>query len=344
MLYFPMILDPIQLTLQLMAIDSTSGREAEVGHFLLRTLRDAGFYSEPIHVPVTDGPERFNVYACVPGVQPDVVLSTHMDTVPPYIAGSEDDDFIYGRGSCDAKGIIASQIAAAQKLAASGEKVGFLFTVGEELDSAGAKAANKFPKGNRFLINGEPTDNRIAIASKGTLRLTLRAKGKMAHSAYPELGDSAVHKLVSALDDVLKLPLPMAEDVGACTLNIGTIHGGHAPNVIADEASARVLVRLIGPGAEILNAIKHAVGDRAEVETEKENPFIRLTTFPGMPTMVAAFATDIPSLSAWGKPLLFGPGSIHVAHTPHERLAKKEMHEAIGHYVAIAKGLLHGAA
>jgi acetylornithine deacetylase len=337
-------IDPVKLTLQLMAIDSTSGREAEAGHFLLRTLREAGFRAEPIHVQATEGPERFNVYAANTAGAPDVVLSTHMDTVPPYIAGSEDDDFLYGRGSCDAKGIIASQIAAAQLLAASGEKVGLLFTVGEELDSAGAKAANLQPKGNKFLINGEPTDNRVAIASKGTLRLTLRAKGKMAHSAYPELGDSAVHKLVGALHDVLKLPLPVDPEVGACTLNIGVIQGGHAPNVIADEASARVLVRLIGPGAEVLDAIKRAVGNRAEVETEKENPFIRLTAFPGMPTMVAAFATDVPSLSAWGKPLLFGPGSIHVAHTPHERLAKKEMHEAIGHYVAIAKGLLHGTA
>jgi acetylornithine deacetylase len=339
-----MAIDPVQLTRQLMDIDSTSGREAEAGHFLLTVLRDAGFHAERIDVPVSDGPERFNVYACMPGAGPDIVLSTHMDTVPPFIPGSEDDDFLYGRGSCDAKGIIASQIAAAEILRASGEKVGLLFTVGEELDSAGAKEANKFPKGNRFLINGEPTDNRVAIASKGTLRLIVRSTGKMAHSAYPELGDSAVHKLVAALDDILKLPLPVAADVGACTLNIGTIYGGHAPNVIADSAEARVLVRLTGPGAEILQAIKNTVGDRAEVLAERENPFIRFTPFAGMPTMVAAFATDVPSLPAWGEPLLFGPGSIHVAHTPRERLAKKEMHEAIHQYVAIAKGLLHGAA
>ncbi len=327
-----------------MDIESTSGLEAETGHFLLRFLRGQGYEAEPIHVPVKEGPERFNVYAAMPGVTPDLVLSTHMDTVPPYISSSEDEDFIYGRGSCDAKGIIASQIAAAEKLAAAGEKIGLLYTVGEERDSVGAKTANKFPKGSRFLINGEPTDNRIAVASKGTLRITLRAKGKMAHSAYPELGDSAIHKLVAALDEVLKLPLPVEQEAGPCTLNVGVIQGGYASNVIADNAEAKVLVRLVGPGAPVLKMIENAVAGRAEIHCEPENPYIRFRPYPGMPTMVASFATDIPSLPAWGEPLLFGPGSIHVAHTPHEKLAKREMYEAIDHYVAIAHNLLHGNA
>jgi acetylornithine deacetylase len=327
-----------------MDIESTSGDEAACGHFLLNFLREEGYSVEPIHVPVTEGPERFNVYASIPGVQPDLVLSTHMDTVPPYIGSSEDEHFIYGRGSCDAKGIIASQIAAAEKLRAAGEKIALLYTVGEERDSAGAKAANNFPKGSRFLINGEPTDNRIAVASKGTLRITLTASGKMAHSAYPELGDSAIHKLVAALDDVLKLPLPIEQEAGPCTLNVGCIEGGYAPNVIADRAEAKILVRLVGPGAPVLAAIRQAVAGRAALDVEPENPFIRFKPYPGMPTMVASFATDIPSLPAWGEPLLFGPGSIHVAHTPHEKLAKQEMYEAIEHYVAIAKHLLHGHA
>jgi acetylornithine deacetylase len=339
-----MAINPVQLTRQLMDIDSTSGNEAAVGHFLADFLSGHGYQVERIHVPVTEGPERFNVYAGLPGIAPDLVLSTHMDTVPPYIGSSEDEDFIYGRGSCDAKGIIASQVAAAERLRAAGEKIAMLYTVGEERDSVGAKTANQFPKGSKFLINGEPTDNRIAIASKGTLRLTLTSSGTMAHSAYPELGDSAIHKLVAALDDVLKLPLPIEQEAGPCTLNVGVIEGGYAPNVIADHAEARVLVRLVGPGGPVLKMIQDAVAGRAEIATEPENPFIRFRPYPGMPTMVASFATDIPSLPAWGEPLLFGPGSIHVAHTPHEKLAKREMYEAIDHYVNIAQHLLHGRA
>jgi acetylornithine deacetylase len=336
-----MALDPIQLTRQLMDIDSTSGNEAEVGHFLAGYLGRQGYDVEKIHVPTTDGRERFNVYASIPNTPPDMVLSTHMDTVPPYIASTEDDDFIYGRGSCDAKGIIAAQIAAAERLRADGEKIALLYLVGEERDSIGAKTANNFPKGNKFLINGEPTDNRIAIASKGTLRLTFHAKGKMAHSAYPELGDSAIHKLVAVLDDVLKLKLPVEPDVGACTINVGVIKGGHAPNVIADHAEAKVLVRLVGPGAPVLKQIEDAVAGRVDITCEKENPFIRFQPLSGLPTMVASFATDIPSLPAWGQPFLFGPGTIHVAHTPHEKLAKRELFEAIDLYTSVTKRLLH---
>ena len=199
--------------------------------------------------------ERFNVYAGTAGQSPDVVLSTHMDTVPPFIPSSEDDSFIYGRGSCDAKGIIAAQIAAAEKLREQGIRVGLLFVAGEERDSAGAKAANLNPRGSRFLINGEPTGNRIAIASKGTLRAVISATGKMAHSAYPELGDSATHKLVEVLHRILAIPLPTLEDIGPSTLNIGLISGGHAPNVIADHAEAQVMVRLVGPSDEIRRAI-----------------------------------------------------------------------------------------
>ena len=150
---------------------------------------------------------------------------------------------MYGRGVCDAKGILAAQVAAAEALRAAGFRIGLLFVSGEERDSAGAKAANLTPKGSRFLINGEPTDNRLALASKGALRAAFKSTGKMAHSAYPELGESAVHKLVEVLGKVLALPLPVVEDVGPSTLNIGQIQGGYAPNVIADKAEAQVLVR-----------------------------------------------------------------------------------------------------
>jgi acetylornithine deacetylase len=263
-----------------------------------------------------------------------------MDTVPPCIPFTEDAEFMYGRGVSDAKGIIAAQVAAAETLRAAGLRVGVLFVSGEERDSAGAREANLNPKGSRFLINGEPTDNRLALASKGALRAVFRASGKMAHSAYPELGESAVHKLVQVLAKILEIPLPSLEDVGPSTLNIGQIQGGHAPNVIADKAEAQVLVRLVGDSKPMREALIGAAEGLAEVDFTLEIPFVRLRAVPGLPTMIAKFTTDIPQLSNWGEPLLLGPGSIHVAHTPYEKLAKKELREAVDLYVAVAKQLL----
>jgi acetylornithine deacetylase len=263
-----------------------------------------------------------------------------MDTVPPYIPFNEDADFLYGRGVCDAKGILAAQVTAAEKLRAEGYRVGLLFVSGEERDSAGAKAANKTPKGSRFLINGEPTDNRLALASKGALRAAFKASGKMAHSAYPELGESAVHKLVEVLGKLLVLPLPTLEGIGPSTLNIGQIHGGHAPNVIADKAEAQVLVRTVTDSSIVKAALQKAAAGLAEVDFTLDVPFIRLRAVEGLPTMVAKFSTDIPQLTNWGEPLLLGPGSIHVAHTPFEKLAKKELLEAVELYIKVAKQLL----
>jgi acetylornithine deacetylase len=326
-----------------MDIESVTYNEGAVGVYLDGLLRERGFAVERTAVPQPPNSkfhgERFNVYGDS-GKRPDVVLSTHMDTVPPFIAGSEDDLYLYGRGACDAKGIIAAQLAAAERLRADGVSVGLLFVVGEERDSAGARIANLNPKGSRFLINGEPTDNRLALASKGALRAEIQAHGKMAHSAYPELGDSAVHKLVLALDKVLALKLPEVEGVGPSTLNIGVVEGGRAPNVIADAAGAQVLVRLVGPSAETRAAIEEAVAGLAEVEFTLEIPFIRMRAIAGLETMVAAFTTDIPALTNWGEPLLLGPGSIHVAHTPFEKIAKKELLEAVDLYYKVARGLV----
>lgn len=339
-----MTLDPVQLTRRLVDIESITYNEGAVGAFLDQTLSHLGFAVE--RMPVAHEPEsrieadRFNVYACTAGVMPAVVFSTHMDTVPPFIPSSEDTEFIYGRGSCDAKGIIAAQVAAALRLREEGLHAGLLFVVGEERDSAGAKTANLQPRSSRFLINGEPTDNRVAIASKGTLRAVVKAKGKMAHSAYPELGDSAIHKLVRALERILEIELPNLDEVGASTLNIGVIEGGHAPNVIADTAEAHLLIRLIGPSEGIRAAIEQAISGLANVEFTLEIPFVRLRHLDGLPTMVAAFTTDVPALTAWGEPLLLGPGSIHVAHTPHEKLAKQELYAAIELYTEIAKRLV----
>ena len=336
-----MTLDPIQLTRRLIDIESITYNEGAVGAFLAEFLASRSFAVETTSVEQAESRgERFNVYAGAEGQVPDVVLSTHMDTVPPFIPSSEDDVNIYGRGACDAKGIIAAQIAAAEQLRDAGIKVGLLFVVGEERDSGGAKLANTQPKGSRFLINGEPTDSRLAIASKGALRVLIRAKGKMAHSAYPELGESAIHKLVEALDRVLAIHLPVTEDVGQGTLNIGLLEGGRATNVIADHAEAQILVRLVGPSEPVRTAVLDAVGDLAEVQFTLDLPFMRMRQLDGLPTMVAAFTTDIPALSNWGEPVLLGPGSIHVAHTPHEKLAKRELLDSIDLYVQVARRLL----
>ncbi len=346
-----MAIDPIQLTKQLVDIESTTYCEGLAGAFLHEYLTAQHYNVERMPVEQPDSActpgagkgERFNVYAALPGVTPDVVLSTHMDTVPPFFGASEDDEFLYGRGSCDAKGIIAAQIAAADQLREAGVKVGLLFLVGEERDSAGAVVANKSPKGSRFLINGEPTDNRLAVASKGALRVEVRAKGRMAHSAYPELGDSAINKLVEALHDILALPLPIEPEIGPATLNIGLISGGYAPNVISDQAEAHLLVRTVGPSDEIKKNIAAIVGDRADVDFSLDLPFVRMRRVGDLPTMIASFTTDIPALTAWGAPYLLGPGSIHVAHTPNEKIAKKELLEAVDLYVELATSLVRSA-
>ena len=343
-----MPIDPIALTRKLVDIESTTYHEGLAGAFLHEFLVSQKYAVERMAVaqpdqastPGAGNGERFNVYAALPGVTPDVVLSTHMDTVPPFFGSSEDDEFIYGRGSCDAKGIIAAQVAAADRLRDAGVKVGLLFVVGEERDSAGAQVANEHPKGSRFLINGEPTDNRLALASKGALRVEIRAKGRMAHSAYPELGESAIDKLVAALNDVLAMPLPVEPEIGPSTLNIGLIHGGRAPNVIADNAEAHLLVRLVGPADTTKRAIIDLVGDRADVTFSLELPFVRMRKVGNLPTMVAKFTTDIPSLTAWGEPFLLGPGSIHVAHTPNEKISKKELLEAVDLYYDLATSLV----
>lgn len=349
-------IDPIALTRQLCEIESTTYHEGEIGDFLADFLSGRGWEVEkaPVEQPLESesaGP-RWNVYAGPPphgpgpvGAgpaedAPDLVFSTHMDTVPPYIPFREDAEYMYGRGVSDAKGIIAAQVAAAESLRKQGFRVGLLFVSGEERDSAGAKVANLNPKGSRFLINGEPTDNKLGLASKGALRAVIRASGKMAHSAYPELGDSAVHKMVEVLARLLALELPVTEDVGPSTLNIGQISGGYAPNVIADKAEAQILVRLVGDSAPVRAALLKAAEGLAEVDFTLEIPFVRLRAVPGLPTMIAKFTTDIPQLNNWGEPLLLGPGSIHVAHTPHERLAKKELLEAVELYIQVAKQLL----
>ena len=328
--------DPISLTRSLVDIESITYKEEAVGEFVFDHLSRNGFQTEKMAVEGS----RFNVYAQSGKDAPAVVLSTHMDTVPPFIPSSEDGDKIYGRGSCDAKGIMAAQIAAAERLRSEGIFVGLLFVVGEERDSLGAQVANRHPRGSRFLINGEPTENRVALASKGALRVGLKAEGKMAHSAYPELGESAIDKLVEALHRIQKLELPVNPEIGPSTANVGLIEGGRAPNVIPDHAAAEILVRLVGPSQPVREMILKAVGPLAKVDFSLEIPFVKLRTFSDLPTMVAKYTTDIPALSAWGEPLLFGPGSIHVAHTTGEYIPKSELIAAVDIYCRMVRELL----
>jgi len=335
-------MDAFALTRQLVDIESITGNEAAVGEFLFRELCRLGYQTKKMAV---EG-ERANVYATSPEEpHPSVVFSTHMDTVPPFIPSSEDATRIFGRGSCDAKGIIATQVAAAQRLRQQGIYVGLLFVVGEERDSLGAEVANEYAGSRqgpraKYLVNGEPTENRIALASKGTLRVEVTASGRMAHSAYPELGDSAIDKLIPVLTRLRAMPLPTDPEIGPCTLNIGLIEGGRAPNVIPDYAHADLLYRLIGPSQELRGQILETAGDQVKVEFPLELPFLRLRTVDGLPAMIAAFTTDIPKLTNWGEPLLIGPGSIHVAHTEGEFIEKKELADAIDLYCEIARKLV----
>ncbi len=329
-------MDVVALTRQLVDTESITGNEGPVGDFLHAELLRRGFNAEKI--PVEGA--RCNVFAVPPEQpRPKVVFSTHMDTVPPFISSSEDASRVYGRGSCDAKGIIASQVEAAERLRLEGIHVGLLFVVGEERDSLGAKVANQKPAGCKFLVNGEPTENRVAVASKGALRAEVIAEGRMAHSAYPELGESAIDKLLVALSRLRAMKLPVEDGIGPCTLNIGVIEGGRAPNVIPDKARAQLLYRLVGSSEPLKQEIVAAVGDLARVEFVLEIPFVRLRTLDGLPTMVAAFTTDIPALSNWGQPLLVGPGSIHVAHTNGEFVEKKQLRDAVDLYCSIARQL-----
>ena len=330
----------LELTRTLIDIESITGNEQTVANYLYeylaRLAAKTGGRVEQIEVE----PKRSNVFAQW-GNRPTVTLSTHMDTVPPFFASREDETRIWGRGACDTKGIIAAMISAAEGLLAAGERdFGLLFVVGEERNSAGAYHAARNPRGSLYLINGEPTGNRLALGSKGALRYEVAASGKMAHSAYPELGDSAIHKLIDALADIRRIPLPVDPVLGASTLNIGTIAGGCAPNVIADSASAEVMIRLVGDATAIKLAVEHAVEGRAQLLEILEIPALRLGALDGMETTVVAYTTDIPAFGGqWGEPFLIGPGTIHVAHTLEEHVPKNELLAAVEIYQNMVRRL-----
>lgn len=334
------MIDLFALTRALIEIESITPQEERAGNFLLEVLAPVAARYGGVLERMDVEPGRFNVFARF-GDTPTVVLSTHMDTVPPFVGWREDGEFIWGRGSCDAKGIIAAMICAAEGLLEQGERdLGLLFVVGEERNSAGALHATKNPRGARFLINGEPTENRLGIGGKGALRYEITAKGRMAHSAYPELGESAIEKLLDVLERIRRIELPVDETLGSTTLNIGTIRGGRAPNVIADEAAAEIFVRLVGESQYMRRAIERAADGLAEANFVLEIPAERFGTLPGFETIVVAFATDIPAFGgAWGTPFLIGPGSIHVAHTLEERVSKRQLVESVEIYARMAREL-----
>jgi len=334
-------MDLFQLTRALIDIDSVTGGERAVGDFLFSYLSElAGRTGGTVErLPVAG--DRCNLFAAWGA--PVVVLSTHMDTVPPFFASSEDAEHVHGRGACDTKGLTAAMIKALEELLAAGDRgFGLLLVVGEETDSIGAKTANLSPRGSRFLVNGEPTENRLALGSKGMLYLSLRAQGKAAHSAYPELGVSAIDMLLEALDRVRRVPLPSDPVLGETTLNVGTISGGRAANVIADEARAEIMLRTVGPTAELLAGLQAAIASvpGVEVTARRETPALHLGSLPGFASTIVKYTTDVPHLTAWGEPFLLGPGSIHVAHTAEERVPKRELVEAVGLYLDLVRGLL----
>ena len=331
------MIDVLRLTRELIDIPSVTGEEFQIGTSIGDLLVRLGYHVEAQDIAA----ERSNIIATTE-VPPRIVLSTHMDTVPPFIESSEDDEFIYGRGACDAKGIIAAQIAAAEKLRAEGIKdIGLLFTVDEEVTSAGAKVANDHPLAAscEYLINGEPTDNLLAAGTKGSLHATITTTGRAAHSAYPEAGESAIEKLLDVLNDVRQVNWPGDDLFGETTCNIGVIAGGKRANVIADSAEATILLRLAVHSNRAQALLENAVAERATIDYKSGHDPVQLATVPGFDSMVARFTTDIPYLSNWGKPFLLGPGSILVAHTDHEKVSKRELLHAVDLYVTLVKSL-----
>ncbi len=328
-----------ELTRKLIDIPSVSGEEDAVGRFLFDYLHNFGFDVERLEI----APRRANLIATNGAHPPRVILSTHMDTVPPHISSREDQKFIYGRGSCDAKGIIAAQIEAARRLIEEGSTdIGLLFTVDEEQASLGARDLNSHPlaRSCHYLINGEPTDNKLATGSKGSLRVRLQAKGYAAHSAYPEHGESAIEKLLDILADLRACEWPVDDFFGATTCNIGVVAGGTRTNVIPAEAHADLHFRLVTALATVMKLIEKVVAGRAGVEYLSSSEPVRMLAVQGFEQCVVRFTTDITYLSNWGTPLLLGPGSIFVAHTEHERVSKRELEEAVELYVKLAHALL----
>jgi len=329
-------MDALELTRSLVALETPTGAEGPATDFLDAALRHAGY--QVVRQPVSPG--RQNLYAY--REPPALVFSTHLDTVPPYIPLSEDGESIYGRGSCDAKGLAAAMVAAAERLANRGERrIGLLFVVGEENGSDGALAAADLGPRGRFLINGEPTENRLSIGQKGSLRVDLQATGRAAHSAYPAEGVSAIAALLDTIERIRRMPLPTDPLLGQSTLNLGLIGGGVAPNVIPPAASAQILIRTVEPTGPLKNAIKALLVPGMTVDFRVDLPFYKGGSAPaGWETTVVSYASDLPFLEPWGERYQLGPGTIRVAHTNQEHIRKADLLRGVDLYVRLASDLL----
>lgn len=333
-------MDLLGLTRALIDIESVTGNERAIGEFLFVYLSSLAARTGGTVERMAVDRDRFNLFASWD--PPDVVLSTHIDTVPPFFPSSEDEEHVHGRGACDTKGILAAMIKAIEGLLSDGVRgFGLLLVVGEETDSLGAQVANRNPRGSRYLINGEPTENRLALGCKGALYLRIEAEGRMAHSAYPELGESAIDRLLEAVARLRAVPLPTDPILGETTLNVGTLAGGRAANVIADQARAEVMIRTVGDTTELRRTIREALAPLPGVcvAEERESRAVHLGSLPGFATTVVKYTTDIPRLGAWGEPFLLGPGSIHLAHTPEERVPIRELAEAVRLYAEMVRRL-----
>ncbi len=330
------ITDALALTRALVALETPTGSEGPATELLAGALAHAGYHV--VRQPVSPG--RNNLYAW--REPPALVFSTHLDTVPPHLPLAEDAQAIHGRGSCDAKGIAAGMTAAAERLAASGERrIGLLFVVGEENGSDGAKKALELDVTSRFLVNGEPTENRLSIGQKGSVRLDLRATGKAAHSAYPAEGVSAIGALLDTIERIRRMPLPVDELLGASTLNVGILGGGVAPNVLAPHATAQILFRTVAPTGPLRQAVRELLAPGVTAEFPVELPFHKGGRAPdGWETTVVSYASDLPFLAPFGESYQLGPGTIKVAHTAHEHILKADLLKGVELYVRLATDLL----
>jgi acetylornithine deacetylase len=327
--------DVLTLAAELLAIPSTTKDEAKVVDFVARWLVARGWNVTLQEVT----PGRANVWATRRGG--GVTLSTHLDTVPPHFAPRIESERLYGRGACDAKGIAAAMLCAADRLVAAGEeRVDLLFVVGEEGGSDGARAANQLPATSRFLINGEPTESRLASGCKGSLRVTVRTRGRAAHSAYPQLGRSAFEPMLAMLPELQRLPLPSDPVLGACTVNVGVLRGGSEANIVPAFCEAEMMIRLVGDPDPVKQMIERWADGRAEIEYGSFIPVQRFQTVPGFEAGPVAYTSDIPLLSRWGTPLLFGPGSISVAHTSDEFVEVNELKASVDTYERLVRTLL----
>jgi acetylornithine deacetylase len=327
-------MDLFELTKSLVNMASVTGHEKACAEFVKGYLIQLGFQAELM--PVSR--DRSNVFAA--WGKPDVVLSTHLDTVPPFFPAHEEADHIYGRGSCDAKGIMAAQVSAAERLKRDGvEDFALLFLVGEETVSDGAREANLHPRGSRYIINGEPTENKLVIGCKGNLRIDIRARGKMAHSAYPHLGVNAIDCLLDVLADLRKIPLPTNPVLGPSTMNIGVLTAGRAANVVPDAAVAQISIRIVEDSEPLRREIAEIIHGRCELDIVRDTPLLLMEKLEGFETDVVAFATDLPSLTNWGRPLLLGPGSISMAHTERECVRKADLVAAADLYYRLVRDL-----